>query len=209
MNALEELLQAYKHASRAVLAATTLVVAVSVYLVQRNVSPLLEPDQSARLLNLAQAQAILHQLEFSFLTMSIVWPLVLGVLCTAADHLGARRHRIAKELTARDAAAGSLLPLIDLFDHTSDQTRAFRLFRGLVHWLPFTALATYLLSFLTIYLRDGESLARRFGATTLGILIALQALSLIAGFILCERFDGGDARPESKTDQASAPATAT
>jgi hypothetical protein len=130
------LLETLRFESKAALSLLVAVALVSAYLLQRTGQILvfgLDPLSP-------QPQASQIGLEFSYLTLSVAWPIVLGVLCTSCDFVARKRLGILKELNNRGLATADVA-LLDPLYFTLPRTLSLRLLLWLLGLAPVTSIA--------------------------------------------------------------------
>lgn len=195
MDIQDKLLASATVLSKTGLALLLSIATISAYLIQRSISvmanwtnPLNPQPQAARL-----------GLAFSYLTLSILWPLILGALCLAFGRISRKRSHVLSTLRRElrevdDDIFNSLDPF--LFN-LPESLPAFRFVRA-VFWLPITSISLLLFSQVIAYLRFSGPVEETFlmgyvlssitATLWAGVNLLLQLLAVIVAFVWVRHF---------------------
>jgi len=128
-------------------------VVIAIYIIPRGLQVGLQVGDIDLLL---RTQLAWNSLRFSFLTMSILWPIIVSVLCIVFEMLALRHQKILKRILSKHSKLSvNELMLADphyLFSNTNN-IKWQKGFRNIIKYLPTIALAIHaLMSLLNLYL---------------------------------------------------------
>lgn len=99
MNIEEELIESHKALSKIMATLLTVIMVISVYVVQRSLFVIWEsPDLLESIILKGSRQIGFCELKFSYRTMMVMWPLIIGLLCLVYTLLENKRIRIENSL---------------------------------------------------------------------------------------------------------------
>ena len=157
-----------------------LVIAVSVYLAQRTFFVAG---------NMAATQAEVFGLSFSYITLSLVWPIILGVFCSIYVVLGNKRMRLLDELQRQGLKAEST-SLLDVYSFEVPRGAGSRFLLAVIRFLPLTSISIVALANLSVLLAEmrGQSYTGRQASHSLPQEVWLTALLVqAAGIVVAVR----------------------
>ena len=148
MDLQQNLLDSHKSVSRLSATVWTLVLVMSIYVAQRSLAVIgTSPDVLGSLTSKEAVQISFFNLGFSYRTMTVVWPGILGALCVLLTLLESKRCRIEESL--RSAMPSNHTDIAELDPlHVSAplfRDRTTRIAVHLIAFLPMIAIGCHML----------------------------------------------------------------